>query len=305
MIRLLTFNQWSVLRENRDECESFESALNQLSIVARAFDCHLLQRPPGANVLDALGDKSQQVRLQELVGVQGTDVAVVLPGPGADAGFPDWMRPRVLSQRVVESVDALITRRTDVSSEVRLQWTHIHIPKDSTRDRWLETALTAAVNVVHKNPNDRFIVTAVSGETDDSGRFESLLFEERVRLPLLIAGSGIGCERVAHPTGSFDVLETLLADVGESNVTVKDDRPVNLGEPQYKVLDRVIPLFHQSMNAVRTSDFLLVRLASDLHDEQIALYGKPYDVWNVHDLSREYPDMTDQLLKRLSDHMRS
>ncbi len=303
MIRLLTFNRWSVLRENRDECESFGSVLNQLSLVARAFDCHLLQRPTGATILDALGDESQQVRLQQTVGLQGSDVALVSPGTGVDAGFPDWMRPRVLPQQPADSVYGVVTRKTDVSSEVRLQWTHIDIPNDSTRDRWLAAALTVAVNVVHENPDDRFIVTAVSGEAHDPGRFESLLFEERIRLPLLIAGSGIGCERVANPTGSFDVLETLLEDLGESNVTVKDDRPVNLGEPQYDVQDRVIPLFHESTNAVRTSDFLLVRSVSDLHDEQIALYGKPYDVWNVHDLSREYPAMTDQLLKQLSEFL--
>ncbi len=303
MIRLLTFSQLSLLRENPQVAEELARSLHQLSTIARTFDCHLLQRSSRSCIFDALGDDSQQTRFENTVGMHGSDVIVVSAGHSADAVFPEWMNADILTEQPVESVRKLVIRTNDDSSDVRFQWTHVELPNDNAGLVWLQAALSAAVLVAQEHPDDRLVVTAVAGTDGDSNRFESLLWEENVRLPLLIGGKGIECERVSCPTGSFDILETLLADFGEEAAPTGKDRPASLGGQLHEVPLRAIQVTQGEADAVRTSDFFLVRLTSELQGEQVALYGKPHDVWNIHDLSHEYPDVTDSLLAQLPERV--
>ena len=275
MIRLLTFSKLSVLRENRADCDVVTNSLEQLSAVGRTFDCHLLQRLSSGNILDALGNESQQARLRNAVGLRGCDVVLVSACPSNDAGIPEWMRTNLVTCQSIDSLRDSILRTDADSNDVGFQWTHVELPNDDTRFAWLDTALTSGVSVVCEKPDDCLIVTAVAGEIGDSNRFESLLWEERIRLPLLIAGKGMGCERVNFPTGSFDVLETLLSEMGEGIDGLKEDQPVNLASDRHEIPLRSIQVSQHGIDAVRTSDFLLVRSNANHQGEQIALYGKP------------------------------
>ena len=55
----------------------------------------------------------------------------------------------------------------------------------------------------------------------------------------------------------------------------------------------------EDYEAVRTPDFLCVRLHTEEFGEKTALYAKPHDVWNVHDLSHEFPQVAEELLLQL------
>jgi len=305
VIRLLTFNRLSLLREDRDENGLVTGALDQLSSTAKTFDCHLLQRPAGECVLDALGEASQQTRLHSVTGNGGCDVMQVMAQRDVELNFPEWMQPSVLTHQPVEFVHERMMRASDDSCDLRLQWTHVELPDDGARIVWLDGLLKAAAMVSRAFSDDRLIVTAIAGEERQTSRFESLLWEEQVRLPLFIAGKGIGCERVNCQTGSFDVLETVLAELGDTRTDPEEDSPFSLTDAQRENCLRSIYLSQGTTDAVRTADFMLVRSSSGMSDEQVALYGKPCDVWNVHDLSREYPDVTDRLLAQLEDHLPS
>jgi hypothetical protein len=54
-------------------------------------------------------------------------------------------------------------------------------------------------------------------------------------------------------------------------------------------------------NAIRSGRFLFVQQASESvdSDREHALYSKPEDVWNVHDVSGQYPDVVDELTEAL------
>jgi len=64
--------------------------------------------------------------------------------------------------------------------------------------------------------------------------------------------------------------------------------------------NRSIRIVHESGDAVRTDDFFFVRTILGNGTDRSALYAKPEDVWNVHDLSHEYPDVVEEFRRQLT-----
>ena len=78
MIRLLTFNSFSLLQEDRSGNEAMATAVASLSSVATTFDCHVLQRAAHNCPLNSLGTHDQQVALRIAVSGQPARVAVAM-----------------------------------------------------------------------------------------------------------------------------------------------------------------------------------------------------------------------------------
>jgi hypothetical protein len=300
MIRLLTFSRFSLLREDRFGNEAMATAVASLSSQTTTFDCHVLQRPSHNCPLDSLGSHDQQTALQAAVSGQPVKVVVVTPGESVDCEFPDWMDVSVRLEAEPGVVVDWLSQPVGESDETALEWCHLDLSDDDDRVTWIAGALEAASAAVPEGADDTLIVTAVGGDIFDCGRFESLLWEGTIRVPLWISGCGSG--RITQPTGSFDVLRTILASLNSASTAMFDDQSVDLrrfGGELSVVLPRSIRISQDGSDAIRTPDFFFVRSQSDELGEKLALYGKPHDVWNVHDLSHEYPGVVDELLARL------
>lgn len=300
MIRLLTFNSFSLLREDCSGNEAMAAAVASLSSVATTFDCHVLQHPAHNFPLNSLGTHEQQAALRVAVSGQPERVAVVTPGKSVDCEFPDWMDVSIQTEAESTAVVEWLSRPARAADGLALEWCHVNLLGEPDRVTWITEALTAASAAVLAGVSETLVVTAVAGDVADCGRFESLLWEGTIRVPLWISGCGGG--RVTHPTGSFDVLETILSSFNAAPDTTTDNRPVDLrrfGGGSSIVPPRSIRLSQPGSDAIRTPEFLFVRSQSDEFGEQFALYGKPHDIWNVHDLSREYPGIVDELLELL------
>lgn len=300
MIRLLTFNSFSLLREDRSGNEAMATAVASLSSVATTFDCHVLQHPAHNCPLNSLGTQDQQAALRIAVSGQPVRVAVVTPGKSVDCEFPDWVDVSIQTEAESGVIVEWLSRPAGASDGVALEWCHVNLSGEPDRVTWIAEALTAASAAVLAGADDTLFVTAVAGDVVDCGRFESLLWEGTIRVPLWISGYGGG--RVTPPTGSFDVLGTILSSLNAAPDATSDDLPVDLrrfGSELSVVPPRSIRVSQDGSDAIRTPEFLFVRSQSDEFGEQLALYGKPHDLWNVHDLSREYPDVVDELLALL------
>jgi len=302
VIRLFTFDRLSLLREDDTSTPAMRSAVDSLSTVTTAFDCHLLQRTSGDRPLDVLGTNAQQARLHAAVADRGMNVTVAAPAESVHLDFPDWMNLTVRTGVKSGQVATLISPFAVDAQTPAVEWIHLVVSTRKDGLEWITASLDAARTAVSTCPEDTLMVTAVGGETADCGRFESLLWEGDIRVPLWIRHGEDGCRRVSYPTGSFDVLETVLSSLDASAEEASADRPLDLhskGRESDELSQREIHLVVEHCNAVRTQDFLFVRSQSKEFGKKTALYGKPYDVWNVHDLSHEYPDVVDELLARL------
>ncbi len=164
---------------------------------------------------------------------------------------------------------------------------------------------------------DEFLATACAAQT---GSPAALLRDMETRCPLLLTvlGShrdseyqGIRCQRFVQPmdvaatlrdwfqlpetspSGSRSLLqEALSEDPGRTEVSCSDD--------------------HQSFG-IRNADWnCLMRVSSSPHDarlelaannitatEQVQLFSKPEDVWDVTDLATQYPETCDELIAKL------
>ncbi|MCH2209709.1 MAG: hypothetical protein MK110_00285 [Fuerstiella sp.] len=302
MIRLFTFDRLSLLREDHASTALMRSAVDSLSTVTTTFDCHLLQRTSVDRPLDVLGTATQQTNLQAAAADRGIQVIVAAPAESAALDFPDWMNLTVRTDVDCPQVSSLMSPFRVDAQQPAVEWIHLVVSTRENEQEWIAACLDAARTAVSTCPGDTLMVTAVGGETADCGRFESLLWEGDIRVPLWIRDGQDTCRRVCDPTGSFDVLQTML-----SNLQASADEPSAVpwfdlnseGCDSGELPPREIHLVIGDSSALRTEDFLFVRRQSAESGEKTALYGKPYDVWNVHDLSHEYPDVADELLARL------
>ncbi len=302
MIRLVTLSRLSLLREPCEDDPSLSAAVDSLSTAAAAFDCHLLQSPGAARPLDALGTPDQQARLQEALAGRQTVVQLVTTSEQTHCSLPAWISPVIRQVAEPDEVSQLASGAS--LSDVEFSWMHFEVTEDERFSDWVTAVLEMAATCILQVPDELLIVTSVAGESSDSGRFESLLWEGSIRVPLWLAGSGTEVCREHRPTGSHDVLETILSELtGQSaegdTETPRDLRTQLVGHQESS--DRRIRIVMPEAEAIRAPDFLIVRALAAESAERVALYEKPHDLWNVHDVSREYPEMADQLLAQLQN----
>ena len=299
-IRLLTFSHLSLLREHA-ETSSWDAAVDALSTVTLSFGCHLLQAPALECPLEALGSNEQQERLKAALKDRHVETLLMTASGDAADAFPPWLQPEGRRLSNLDELCDVIRSWQSAEDPPEFQWLHVDLTDAERRRDWIASALQAVAETVPVCPDQTVIVTATGGEHEDSGRFESLLWEECLRVPLWVADPRIEAGQEHRPTGSYDVLETLLTALGATGEPSLSGQAADLVAARAAGGDeeRLIRVAAEGAEAVRSSEFLLVRTHSDQAGERLALYGKPHDVWNVHDVSREFPDVTDELLECL------
>ncbi|MCA9049278.1 MAG: hypothetical protein KDA89_11155 [Planctomycetaceae bacterium] len=122
--------------------------------------------------------------------------------------------------------------------------------------------------------------------------------------------------RVQTLTGSLDIGATLLPSHTDRRQLAQDTNPKSLPvlltaahSSDESSTDRELHITGQSFRAVRTKNFLYAERTSADNDAprhpQAALYSKPEDLWNVHDVSREFVDVFERLQQSLSGERRT
>ncbi|MEZ6123849.1 MAG: hypothetical protein R3C49_11810 [Planctomycetaceae bacterium] len=139
------------------------------------------------------------------------------------------------------------------------------------------------------------VVTAVRGSDGLNFPFESLLPEHRVRVPLWVLSGQSDCGRIQTVTGSFDLTRVIGEFLDYPLVPRVESDSIHPGamvDPGTKRSRRVL-IRYENVHAVRTDNFLFVQQQEPASRDGIlssALYAKPEDVWNVSDVSVQYPE---------------
>ncbi|MEZ6059542.1 MAG: hypothetical protein R3C19_04185 [Planctomycetaceae bacterium] len=280
-VRLLTFD---FLPLNCAACfggnppESI-GVLDRLAMKSVVFENHYLQRPAVAEPRDVFGDTHVLDNAQRLV--------LTASSPAGDEFLSEADRRRL--------------------ADAALAWLHVQMPDTDESSgfgvrEYIGRAVSEAESLCRQH--DILILTACCGLTaPDLGRFETLLPEAAIRVPLLLMTGTRDARRVQTITGSFDLAPTLAdaltlspPDAGNSSVS-----PVSLlrilNSPR-EFAGRCLVIETAESLAIRNAEFLFVQHRTDLvesksrggSDRPVALYAKPEDVWNVHDVSVEYPE---------------
>ena len=291
-VRLLTIDQLSLLRPDH-LCEHVADAAAALSAVSTIFDCHLLQRAPGQSLLTTWSNEQQQ---QQLARLDRTLFLRVVGGRDSERGsIPDCF-----SIESVPANDADVENHISVSAaptDVDFEWTHLQPGPHDDRSVWTAAFLRAAVRAAATDQDQLIIVSALSTGDEGSTRFPSLLWEGAIRVPLWMTNYAEPGTRVSNPTGSFEVMDAILHRL--SNSTHQSSSQPNLR--RLAAVSRnpspCIALTWEKALGLRTSDFFFVQSRTD--EDQTALYSKPVDIWNVHDMTHEYPEIAESMARQL------
>ena len=290
-VRLLTIDQLSLLRPDH-LCEHVADAAAALSAVSTIFDCHLLQRAPGQSLLTTWSTEQQQ----QLARVDRTLFLRVVGGRDSERGsIPDCF-----SVESVPATDADVENHISVSAnrtDIDFEWTHLQPGPHDDRPVWTAAFLRAAVRAAATDQDQLVIVAALSTGDEGSTRFPSLLWEGAIRAPLWMTNCAEPGTRVSNPTGSFEVMDTILHRL--SNLTHQSSSQPNLRRLAVVSQDPApcIALTWKEVLGLRTPDFFFVQSRTD--EDQTALYSKPVDVWNVHNMTHEYPEIAESMARQL------
>lgn len=308
--RLLTFDRLSLT-----DLDRLQPAVSELSSQAAVFENHYL-RYPGFNAILGTQDATEFAggdRIQ----------AEIFVWPEASLfgdGFADEVQKQLPAGWKARALN-------DSASAASLdEW------RGEVCDRsfvWMHTAAAdseqfeSAVQLLQSICDDQslLMVTALRGadpSENESMPFESLLPESQIRAPLWVQGTGMMGYRVQGITGSLDVMQTVRGVLSqhmfsESTAVSLATRSLNLLSlarwPGQQIRRHVV-IQSGAFVAVRTDNFLYVTEQSKVDDASVesptaarsALYAKPADVWNVHDVAGEYLDVVEEHSRYLDQH---
>jgi hypothetical protein len=296
-IYLLTFSHCPA--STGQGLDEFRGRMASRSLV---FENHYLQRPLAECPFEALGGDTSFARLRALVSAGGVSVRMVLVGNVGDEvtrQLPQWLNVLPTANGVGEGmIDPASELPTQVSAPC-LFWVHAVLPADANADQL--SGLVIQVREFASDTQDLLMVTFLNGgSVCQPDRFQSLLFEGDVRVPLWIQSSHPPC-RIQTPTGSFDIAATIADELEgvdrEVEAQETGDAAVNvlrLAEGPGTRSDRFLFIDAGDVSAVRTSGFLFAHSGDGL-DRVSALYAKPEDVWNMNDVSAGYHAVVEEL----------
>ena len=300
-IRLVTFDRLSLLgRLSRPVAH----AVADISSHSVTFDTHVLQDTNPAEPLDSIANPRQQKQVCEWLhnlSAQFVSLTMGLHPLDGPIGFEH------VAEHTKNAGDIVLRLQQFLEQPVspgQWQWIHLSTAPESTMDTVIAELLRTLTRS-NLTGGTVQIVTALRGALrKPNDRFESILTEERLRVPLWIQSATIHKGRCANLTGSHDIMETIDHILSSDNAVSHPslDSPQDLMEfadGTTPVEDRLIRVRHDSGRACRTGDFLFVRAPSIDAEEKIGLYRKPEDVWNVHNVSHEYPDVVDEMIVQM------
>jgi arylsulfatase A-like enzyme/HEAT repeat protein len=161
-------------------------------------------------------------------------------------------------------------------------------------------AIVRAVREVR--PGAIFVVTADHGEElgDHGGRYHgTTVYEEQVRVPLVVVGPGVTHQRVATPVQTIDLLPTVLSAVGIP-------RPARIrGRDLGPLLGGTDPPGDHGLAFAETDDYELLadgplRFVCDKRIAACSLYDVTTDRAEKKDLGAARPDDVERLRVRLA-----
>ncbi len=301
-IRLVTLERLSLLRDDPRR-EPVRRAAAELSVSCITFDCHLLQEPADSDLLAPLGsaaawrrlfDSDRTVVLHVISESAADHVAVPpeVPVHAASVSGPDELK------RACEQAAAATNQNPD------LLWIHVTAEAGGLRPERAAAALKAASGLINENPDDRMLIASLSGPPPDPGRFDTLLSEECIRVPLWIypGSRSAGSIRVCHPVGSRQILTTIVHHLSTGQAEPSDTLPdaVCLFPGCSDAPPSTLIIRHGPAVGLRTPDFFFVRKSAAPDDPpRTALYRKPEDVWNTNDVTRGFPTVARQMQDEL------
>ncbi|MEO2027004.1 MAG: hypothetical protein ABGZ23_14095 [Fuerstiella sp.] len=266
------------------------------------FENHYLQRPFVQCPFEALGADTSFTRLSATVAAGGVSVRTVLIGDAceeATSQLPEWLNVSAITGDGADGVFGLSSEHVAELRDADFSWVHAVLPADAGAEQ-LSHLVTQAEQIA-SDAQDVLIVTFLSGgAVCKPDRFQSLLFEGDVRVPLWIRSTHPPC-RLQGLTGSFDVPATIADEFDDSDrdLAAQDSADgaaylLRFAENSGSNPDRRLFVNAGGVAAIRTSDFLFAQAGAEL-DAVSALYAKPEDVWNVNDVSVEYHEVVEEL----------
>lgn len=309
-VRLLTFDRLSLAN-----LDGLQPAVSELSSQAAVFENHYLQYSGFDAIFGTQG-------ATEFAGGDRVQAEIfVLPGessPGHVLTSVEEIQKQLPASWKARALDdsacaaSLDEWRADVCDR-NFVWIHA-AAADSEQ-------FELAVQLLQSTCDDQslLMITSVRGsgvsETEPMP-FESLLPESQIKVPLWLQAVGLVGYRVQGITGSLDVMQTVRSVLAEEMssepaVASTETRPLNLlslaRRPGQQIRRHVV-IRSGAFLAVRTDNFLYVTEHSGADDAIVAtpnavrsaLYAKPSDVWNVHDVAGEYLDVVDDHSRHLA-----
>ena len=296
-IHLLTFSRCVA-----STCQGLDEFYGRMAARSLVFENHYLQRPCTQCPVEALGGDTSFIRLRAMVATGGVSVRTVFigdPFQEAPSQLPEWLNVAAITGDGADGVVSLPSEHMAQLRAADFSWVHAVLPADAGTYQ-LAHLITQAEQIA-SDTQDVLVVTFLGGgAVCKPDRFQSLLFEGDIRVPLWIRSSHSPC-RIQTLTGSFDILAMIAdeLDAGDRDLSAQGsaDGAANLlrfaGNPD-EHQDRRLFVNAGGVAAVRTSDFLFARSGAGM-DAVSALYAKPEDVWNVNDVSADYHEVVEGL----------
>ncbi|WP_437185857.1 hypothetical protein SH668x_002980 [Planctomicrobium sp. SH668] len=159
---------------------------------------------------------------------------------------------------------------------------------DAAFSVWLELL----ENVLEEG--DVIVVTASSGDVrrlcDDRPEWLKVLSEPLVHLPLMIHRVG---DQEQHRIDNFIAVEDLPALIE----IVGSETPESTAQWFEKHPRKQIQYESDRVEALRTPEWLTIsqKVSQEVPFPTVMLFRKPEDKWEVNDLSRQFPDVSEQL----------
>lgn len=305
-VRLLTFDRLALTDLSR-----LQPAVDELSSQSAVFENHYLQHSGFDAILKTQVVSELLVAKQILpeiyllaadespdyASVDVDDLAKQLPSGWTVQPVPD------------SSATALRDAWRSAVSQRDFVWVHTAIADSDQLERALQTIQAVC------DDQSLLIVTSLHGADASEAEampFESLLPEAQIRIPLWLQGAGLSGYRIQGITGSLDVMQTVrdvlsqqqAFESGEATPAAGSLNLLALARRPGQQTGRHVIVHWEAGQAVRSDNFLYVEsrpesgegeaAVASLAIARQALYAKPADVWNVHDVSGEYLDVTEQ-----------
>jgi hypothetical protein len=296
-IQLLTFS-----RCLSSTCQGLDEFYGRMAARSLVFENHYLQRPFVQCPFEALGGDGSFARLRSMALAGELSARMVLIGDVSEEQprqLPDWLNVSTAANADAGgAIDLVCEQLAQVSTPFFL-WVHVVVPPEVDAEQFSE--LITQAEGTGTDRNDVLIVTFLDGgAVCQPDRFQSLLFEDDVRVPLWIQSSHPPV-RVQSLTGSYDIAATLADELEDADCQLSslkaENCAVNLlrtAEDPGRKQDRHLFVTADGVAAVRTSDFFFVQKEGELETAS-ALYVKPEDVWNLNDVSAEYHEVVEEL----------
>lgn len=304
-VRLLTFDSLPFTTQGNGVSEGFRRTCGQLSETSVCFESHYDQCPAAMDSR-TFGSGPDWDTLRDIIHHSNLSVSARFVCDSRHetrkSMFPAWMKEIVQAS----AVDDLMSGREACRlSDKDFVWLHVSF-RDLTGDESaFENVLDATREVFHVQKPDLLFVTALNGLVGSrSDRFVSLVGEDSIRIPLWIHEPGMHGSRVHAVTGSRDVVPTMIDCLVDTKNRRGSDREHGDAVSLLPAVDdcavrfgRDLRIEADDLRAIRSDNFLFVQRNVQERLES-ALYAKPDDVWNVHDVATEYTEVVSRLMKQ-------